>query len=287
MVHSTKGLAAPNLRRNTAGVLKYVVLFTLAAIQFFPLVWLLDFSLAKNGDLFGPQFLVWPNPPQWINYQKAWTDGNIPQYFFNSLLVNAVTIVLTVVLVLLLSYAFTRMQWKLRGLVKGVVILGMMIPIHVTLLPNFFTFNALGIKNSYFALIIPYVAFAIPLGVFLMTSFMENNPLSIEESAVIDGCGIWRILFSIVLPLNKPAIITIAVTTFLSSWNEFIMASTYLNSETYRTLPFAVYNFAGRYASDYAVQFAVMTLTTIPAILLYILFNEQMTKGIMLGAVKA
>lgn len=265
----------------------FIILLLFACVQLFPLIWLVDFSLCKNGDMFGASILKWPSPPQFQNYATAWVNGNIPRFFLNSVIVNAATIVLTIVLVLTLSYAFTRMEWKLRGLFLGIVLLGLMIPIHVTLLPNYFTFKAVGIKNSYFALIIPYVAFSLPIGVFLMTSFMESTPKAIEEAAVIDGCGVWRIIYNVVLPLNKPAIVAIVVTTFLSSWNEFIMAMTYLSNDVYRTLPFAVYNFKGRYSSNYSVQFAVMTITALPALILYIIFNEQMTKGILLGSVKA
>ena len=274
-------------RRKFSQAVILFLLILLSVIQFFPLVWLVDFSFAKTSDLFGPNFLIWPDPPQYQNYVTAWVDGHIFPYFINSFVVNVVTIVLTIVIVLAMSYAFVRMEWKLRSLAYGLVVVGMMIPIHVTLLPNFFSFNALKINDSFFGLIIPYVAFSIPLGVFLLASYMENNPKTVEEAAVIDGCNIWQVIFQIVFPLNKPAIITIAVTTFLSSWNEFIMAATYLTSDTYRTLPFAVYNFSGQYASNYAVQFAVMTLTSIPALIVYIIFNEQMTRGIMLGAVKA
>jgi raffinose/stachyose/melibiose transport system permease protein len=116
---------------------------------------------------------------------------------------------------------------------------------------------------------------------------MESMPRAMEESAVIDGCGVWRIILNIVMPLNKPALVAVVVTTFLSSWNEFIMAVTYLNDNRFRTLPFSIYNFAGRYSADYAVQFAVMTVTALPTIVLFIIFNEQMTKGIMLGGIKA
>ncbi|GHT77393.1 sugar ABC transporter permease [Spirochaetia bacterium] len=268
-------------------LIMYIILVFFAGIQLFPLVWLVDFSLLNNSDLFGPRILVWPEHPRFENYVKAWVHGDIPRLFLNSIIVNAATIVLTVLLVTMLSYAFTRMQWKLKKVFFRAVLIGLMIPIHVTLLPNFFTFSALGLRNSYFGLIIPYVAFSLPIGVFLMSSFIESMSRSVEESAIIDGCGVWRIIFNIVMPLNKPALVAIVVTTFLNSWNEFIMAVTYLNDNRFRTLPFSVYNFAGRYSSDYAVQFAVMTITALPTIVLFIVFNEQMTKGIMLGSVKS
>jgi raffinose/stachyose/melibiose transport system permease protein len=276
-----------NKRIPTSRIVMYVILIFFAGIQIFPLVWLIDFSLLGNSDLFGPHILVWPKHPRLENYVKAWTDGDIPRLFMNSLIVNAVTIVLTVLLVSMLSYAFTRMIWKLKKFFFRIVITGLMIPIHVTLLPNFFTFSAVGLRNSYLGLIIPYTAFSLPIGVFLLSSYMESMSRAMEESAVIDGCGVWRIIFNIVMPLNKPALVAIVVTTFLNSWNEFIMAVTYLNDNKFRTLPFSVYNFAGRYSADYAVQFAVMTITALPTILLFIVFNEQMTRGIMLGGIKA
>jgi raffinose/stachyose/melibiose transport system permease protein len=186
----------------------------------------------------------------------------------------------------MMGYALIRMEWKLRKIALTFILLGMMIPIHATLLPNFITFQKVGIKDSYLALIIPYVAFALPLAVFLMTGFLESIPKAIEESAVIDGCGIFRIIFSIILPLTKPAIVTIVIMTFLNTWNEFIMAATYLSSDKFRTLPFAVYNFAGQYASNYSVQFAVMTLVALPSLIIYIILNEHITKGVTVGALK-
>lgn len=254
--------------------------------QLFPLIWLVDFSLCKSGDLFASGILKWPDPPQYQNYVRAWVDGNFLKFLLNSVVVTTVTIAATVFLSLTLGYAFTRMQWKLRGLFLNIILLGMMIPIHATLLPNFLTFRVLGLLNTYEGLIIPYVAFSMPISIFVMTGFLESVPKSLEESAIIDGCGLYSIIFRIVMPLTKPAVITVAILTFLSSWNEFIMAVTYLSDDKYRTLPFAVMNFAGQYASDYAIQFAVMALTALPAIVVYVLFNEQITKGVTAGAVK-
>jgi raffinose/stachyose/melibiose transport system permease protein len=267
-----------------------IIIFTILAIasiaQLFPLVWLVDFSLAKSGDLFGSEILKWPSDPQFINYKTAWIDGKIPQYLFNSVVINLITIVLTVLLSVMMGYALVRMRWKFRKIVMTIILLGLMIPIHATLLPNFITFKAVGIQDSYLSLIIPYVAFSIPMGVFLMSGFMESIPRAIEEAAIIDGCGIFRIIFSIILPITRPAISTLVIMTFLNTWNEFIMAATYLSSDKYKTLPFAVYNFAGQYASNYAVQFAVMALVALPSLIIYILMNEQITKGAMAGAVK-
>jgi len=279
-----------NKRNKRPLKLPKIIIFTILSIasiaQLFPLVWLVDFSLCKSGDLFGSEILKWPSDPQFINYKTAWVDGKIPQYLFNSIFINVATIVLTVLFSLMMGYALVRMKWRIRKSVMTFILLGLMIPIHATLLPNFITFKAVGIQDSYLSLILPYVAFGLPLGVFLMSGFLESIPRALEEAAVIDGCGVFKIIFYIILPITRPAISTVVIMTFLNTWNEFIMAATYLSSDQYKTLPFAVYNFAGQYASNYAVQFAVMALVALPSLIIYIVLNEHITKGAMAGAVK-
>lgn len=123
-------------------------------------------------------------------------------------------------------------------------------------------------------------------GFFQMTSFLESIPVELEEAAVMDGCGIYRIIFQIITPMLKSSIATVAIMTFLNNWNEFMMASTYLSSQKWKTLPFSVLEFTGQYSSNYAVQFAVMALTAAPAVIVYILLNKHITKGAAMGAVK-
>jgi raffinose/stachyose/melibiose transport system permease protein len=263
------------------------ILFLLVSFgQLFPLIWLVDFSFNSSSDFFSSSVLKWPSSPQWQNYVNAWVDGKFPKYLLNSVLISAVTIILTVFLSLSLAYAFTRMQWKTRSFFFTIILLGIMIPIHATLLPNFAIFKSLGLTNSYLGLILPYTAVSVPLGTFILSGFLRSIPGAIEESAVMDGCSIYRIVFQIIMPLTMPALVTIAVTTFLTCWNEFIMASTFLSKDSLKTLPFSVMNFTGQYSSDYGSQFAVMVLTSIPAIIIYAIFNEQITKGVTAGAVK-
>lgn len=137
-----------------------------------------------------------------------------------------------------------------------------------------------------FALLIPYVAFSLPQGFFLTSSYMDSVPKELEEAAVIDGCGVYRTLLIIVLPMMKASIATVSIMTYLNNWNEFVMAMTFLSSPDWKTLPFAVLEFTGQYSSDYAIQFAVMTLSALPAIIIYILLNKNITKGVAMGAVK-
>lgn len=186
----------------------------------------------------------------------------------------------------MMSYAFVRMRWRLRGVVFSILMLGMMIPVHSTLLPNFIIFKKMGLLNTYLGLIIPYIAFQLPVSTMLMTGFMKNIPRSLEEAAVIDGCNIGQIIFKIFFPIVKPAIVTVSVMSFIGIWNEFIMAATFLTDESKKTLPFAMLNFTGEYMADYSAQFAILTLIAIPSVIIYLILSEQVTRGVTDGAVK-
>ena len=258
----------------------------MAVVQIFPLIWLLDFSLATSNEMFTNGLLIIPEEIQWGNYVKAFVDGHFLLYLKNSVLINGLAVLFVIVISIMAAFAINRMHWKLNGLVKTLMLMGMMIPIHATLLPNYKIYNAVGITDTIWALLIPYVAFSLPQGLFLMTGFIEGVPKELEEAAVIDGCGIYRIILNVVTPLLKPSIATVSIMTFLNNWNEFMMASTYLSSPTWKTLPFSVLEFTGQYSSNYAVQFAVMALTAAPAVIVYIILNKHITKGVAMGAVK-
>lgn len=184
------------------------------------------------------------------------------------------------------SFACMRMNWKLSGAIKTLLLMGMMIPIHATLLPNHAIYDKLGLTDTIWALLIPYIAFSLPQGVFLTSSFMNSIPRELEEAALIDGFGIYRIVFVIITPLMKSSLVTVAIMTYLNNWNEFMMASTYLSTKKWKKLPFAILEFTGQYSSNYAVQFAVMALTAAPALLIYLFLNKYITKGVAAGAVK-
>lgn len=266
--------------------LLWAVLILVAVVQIFPLIWLADFSLASSNEMFTSGLLVIPKKIQWGNYVKAFIDGHFLLYLKNSILINGLAVILVLLVSIMAGFACRRMNWKLRGLVKTLLLMGMMIPIHATLLPNYKIFNQLGLTDTIWALLIPYVAFSLPQGLFLMSSFMESIPVELEEAAVMDGCGIYRIVFRIITPMMKLSIATVSIMTFLNNWNEFMMASTYLSSPKWKTLPFSVLEFTGQYSSNYAVQFAAMALTAAPAVIVYILLNKHITKGVAMGAVK-
>ena len=267
-------------------VILWMVLIIVAIIQLFPLIWLVDFSLGSSNEMFTNGLLIIPEKIRWDNYVKAFVDGNFLHYLRNSVLINTLAVVLVIIISIMAAFACQRMKWKLNGLISTLLVMGMMIPIHATLLPNYKIYSTLHLTDTIWALLIPYVAFSLPQGMFLMTGFIQSVPKELEEAAVMDGCGIYRIVFQIITPLLKPSIATVAIMTFLNNWNEFMMASTYLSSPTWKTLPFSVLEFTGEYSSNYAVQFAVMALTAAPAVIVYVILNKHITKGVAMGAVK-
>lgn len=267
-------------------VVMWVILLAFAVVQIFPLIWLADFSLASNNEMFTNGLLVMPEKIRWDNYVTAFVDGHFLLYLKNSLVVNVLAVILVLILSVMMGFACTRMHWKLSGTVRGLILLGLMIPIHATLLPNYIIYDKLHLLDSMWALLIPYVAFSLPQGLFLTGSFMESIPKEIEEAAVIDGCGIYRIIAIIMVPMLKTSLVTVSIMTFLNNWNEFMMATTYLSSPTWKTLPFSVLEFTGIYSSNYSVQFAVMALTAAPMVILYLILNRHITEGVAMGAVK-
>lgn len=261
-----------------------LVLF--AFTQLFPLLWVFLYSIQKSGDLFGPELLKLPAEPQWSNYARAWSDGRILQYGWNSVVVVAASTVVSTALSFCMAYAIARMRWRLKSFALGAITLGMVVPIHTTLLPNFIWFGWFGLVDTRVGLVIPYVAFTLSFNTLIYLGPLQNLPPSLEEAALIDGASWPRILWRVVLPLVTPATITVAVMTFLTNWNEFIMANTYLATEELRTLPFSIIRFQGQYSSDYAVQFACMVIVALPALALYLWFSKRIMAGATAGAIK-
>lgn len=285
-MRKTRNSSGMRIKRTPGNIAMLAVLVLFSVIQLFPLIWMADFSLANSNELFTKGLLIIPEKIRWDNYINAFVDGHFLLYFKNSLIINTLAVLCVLTISVMASFACTRMRWKFAPVVGGLLLLGMMIPIHATLLPNFVIYDRLRLTDTIWALLIPYVAFSLPQGVFLTSSFMLSIPREIEEAAVIDGCGIFRMLAVVIVPMLKPALVTVAIMTYLNNWNEFIMATTYLSTPKWKTLPFAILEFTGQYSSNYGVQFAVMTLTALPAVIIYIILNKHITKGVTMGAVK-
>lgn len=274
------------LNINVPKVIIQTLLLVFSIIQIYPLLFLLFFSLKDNNEIYSGNVMGLPEKFLWSNYKNAIVNANVGYYLFNSIMVTFIVIVISGLLACMVSYAIARMKVKINGFVKAFFSLGLMIPLHAVLLPVFIMLRNLKMLNSYQALIIPYIAFALPMAIFFMIGFFETLPKELEESAFLDGCGIFKTFFHIMLPLVKPALATISVFTFLSTWNEMMFAITFINSEKYRTLTVGIMQMVGKYTTDWGTMGAGLMVATIPTVLIYLIFSRQVQSGMVSGAVK-
>lgn len=213
-------------------------------------------------------------------------EGGFIRYFCNSVFVLLVALILILFLASCAAYPLARFRFKLNGMIYGLIVACMAIPIHITLIPVFQMTKRMGIYDSLYALIGPDVAFALPISVFILTNFMKGIPVEIEESAEMDGCSKYRMFFQIILPLTKPGLSTLAIYNGVNIWNEFSFAYTLTQSVKNRTLPLAVWDFQGQYSMNTPMIMAVLTLTVLPMLILFIFAQDKLVKGMTSGAVK-
>lgn len=257
-----------------------------AVIQIFPLYWLLTFSLKENSEIFGGNLVGIPAIFLWQNYEKALVNGKTAIYLANSLFVTTFTIIITVVFSIMAAYALTRMNWKFRKQTLMLFIIGLMVPIHAALLPVLIMLRQMKLTNTYWSLILPYVAFAIPMAIMIFTGFIQSIPKELEESACIDGCNIYKTFFKIIMPLLKPAIATVAIFTFLQSWNELMFAVVFISNDRFKTLPVGIQSMAGQYSTEWGPIGAALVVATLPTIIIYLLMSKQVQSSLIMGAVK-
>jgi len=187
--------------RNLKKAAAWCFLGVLAVTQVYPLLWLLLYSLKTTSEILEGRFFALPKSFQWGNYVEAFTSGEYPKYIFNSIIVTGISLILTIFFGAMVSYAITRFKWRYGNAVLLVFMIGIMIPIQSTLLPLMVIFKNMNILNTHASIIIPYVAFALPMAVFILSGFLRSVPHEIEESAMIDGASIYRTFVSIILPI--------------------------------------------------------------------------------------
>ena len=266
------------------GMITTVCLIVVTAIQLFPLYWMFTFSLKSNKEIFGGNVIGLPQNWEWDNYVKIFEKAHLGRYLINSMVVTGLTIAFTLVLSAMATYAIVRLKWRLSGIVYFIFLTGMMLSIHAVLLPLFV--NLKPILDTYWALILPYVAFAMPTAILLMVGTLESLPKELEEAAFIDGASIYRVFWQIIMPLMKPILSTVAILTFLSSWNEMMLAIAFVSGEKYKTITVGVNDMVGKYSTKWGLIGAGLTIATIPTLVLYVFLSKNIQKSLAMGAVK-
>lgn len=263
----------------------YIALILFAIINAYPIIWMAINSF-KTEKEFAINQLGLPKKFVLENYTAAWDIANLGVLFKNSIFITLTATLLTVIVGALASYFLSRFEFRMSKLLYGFFVFGLLIPIHATLVPMFILMKNLGLLNTPITLIFPYMAFHLPITIFILTSFMKSFPKDIEESAIMDGCGIYRIFWSIILPMSRPAIATVVILNFIYNWNEFSFALVLINDSNLQTLPLGLANFAGQFTTNYGAQMAGLTMSLIPIVIFYIIFEKNIVKGMTAGAVK-
>ena len=254
-------------------------------IALVPFFFMVMNSFRKQFDMLSQGVFHMPDPWYFENYVNVVANGFFG-YFLRSVIVVAVSMVLMLAIASFAAYPLSRMKFKLRGLLYAGIVAMMSIPMHVTLIPIFKMTTDMGLYDTLWSLIGPYVTFALPMSVFILTAFMSTIPKEIEESAEIDGCGKYRTFFTMILPLSKSGLSTLAIYNGVSMWNEFAFANTLIQSPSNKTLPLALGQFKGEHSMDIPLILTVLVLSVLPMLILFIIFQDKLVKGMMAGAVK-
>ncbi|WP_082797511.1 carbohydrate ABC transporter permease [Neobacillus drentensis] len=264
------------------GVLIWFSLFALVII--YPIIWLGLSGLKSNADFF---LNTWRLPEEWLwkNYKAAW-DAGIGHFFLNSVFITVVSVVTVLLLGSMAAYGLSRFQFKGQNILLVIILSGLMLAPQVSLIPLYKLLQAIGLYNTYWALILPYVAFQLPFSIFLMRSYFLSIPKELEESAIIDGCNSWKVYRHIIVPMGKPIIASCALLTGMNVWNEFMFALVFVEDSALRTIPVGLMNLRSQLNTNFGIQLAGLAISALPMIIAYIVFQKQFVRGLSAGSVK-
>ena len=262
-----------------------LILFSLTCI--FPIIWM-GYSSLKEKRAFNADIIGLPKKPSLVNYSRILSnpDYHLSESMLNSVRTTALSIVFIIVFSFVVGYILARVSFRLNRVLYAMFLLGMLIPVHSLLVPIYVVFRNCGISNQWFTLIFPYVSFGLPMGIFLMEGYVKGIPVSLEEAAAIDGSSFSYTMWYIIMPICKPILVTIGIIQVFACWNEFSFALVLIKDVTLQTVPLALTQFRGQFASDYPKQMAAMLITMSPIFILYFAFSKQIIKGMITGAVK-
>jgi raffinose/stachyose/melibiose transport system permease protein len=266
----------------------YLIVLVFVIIQVYPIFWVIISSFKTQTEVAQNAPYSFPGSLYLGNYIRMFTNSKIPTYFLNSSIVAILTLLFTVVIGAPAAYAIEKLKFKAGAKIMTFFLLGIMIPIFVSLLPMFQIYNALGLRNTYFSLILPQVGFNLPICIYLYSGFMRYVPDSLMESAYLDGAGSFTIFRKIIMPMSINTTITIITFNFIFIWNEFIFANTFMTSSKMKTLPLGLNDFVGLYGfTDWGATYAAITVTILPTLLIYFILNKNVIEGMASGAVKS
>lgn len=275
------------IKKITKAAVTKILIAALVLIEVYPLFWMITASLKQQSE--------WTTKPAYAlnegfyfqNYIDAWTRGNMATFFKNSLIATVVSLFFIVLFTVTVSFAVTKMEWKFKGFVSKYFEFGIMIPVVTALMPLFQIFSAMGLLNTRLCLILTYTAFGLSLSILLTTGYLRSFPDEIMEAAVIDGCGIYKLMWHVVVPLMKNSIVTVLVLQFFFKWNDLVFSMTFISSTKLKTVQTGLLYFKDEFgAKNWGAIFASVSMCVIPMLILYMILNKRVIEGMTAGAIK-
>jgi N-acetylglucosamine transport system permease protein len=259
-----------------------------AILVIFPLAWMVMTAFKTDQEIF---FSPWALPavPQLDNFVRAWTQASIGKYFVNSLIVVAGSLTLTLLFSSMAAYVLARYEFPGSRIVYYLFLIGLMFPIFLALVPLFFVVRDLRMLSTYHGLILVYTAYSLPFSIFFLTSFFRTLPSEVAEAALVDGASHYTIFFRVMLPMARPGLISIGIFNFLGQWNQFILPLVLVPDRERYVLSqgLAFLAIQQGYQNDWSALFAGLTITMLPVIVVYIVFQRRLEQGLTAGALKA
>lgn len=251
-----------------------------------PLLFMLVTSLKTENEIFTSSPFSLPSAAQWDNFAKAIQTGSFFTAFGNSLFIAVIKVPVGLFVSAAAAFALSRIRFRFNKLLLGAFALGSMVPIQVALGPLFKTILSLGLLNTPWGVILPYIGFGLPYQIFILYGFFSSIPREIDESVRVDGGGNLRLFLQIVLPLSKPALAALFILDFVSTWNEYAIALVILQSKSSMTIPLAIQSFQSQFTSSYGPLNAFTVMSILPVVIVYLLFQRYFVQGMFTGAVK-
>jgi len=270
-----------------AKVLPHLLLIAFSLIMIYPVIWWVGASLKSVAELSLPT--IWPTELMWENYTKGWNYSNqhsFGRFFANTLLMELGNVVGGVLTAALVAYGFGRLNFKLRGMWFAILLLTMMLPTQVTIVPQYILFNSFGFTDSYVPLVLPHFFGGGAFFIFLLVQFIRGLPRDLDEAAKIDGASVYGIFFRIILPLIKPALVTVGIFTFIWSWDDFFGQLLYLSSVSKFTVGLGLRMFIDQFDVQWGQLLAMSLLSVMPSALIFMFAQKYFVEGIATTGLK-
>lgn len=266
-------------------ILIYVLAVIWVVITIYPLIFLLQNSLKTSTEFFMGDVWTLPGRFSLATYQRVWAT-HFARFLVNSLFVVSISLLILLLAGSSAAFGLSRIRFRLRGVFYYLFVGGLTIPVHITLIPVYIITRKLGIYDTLWALVGPFVAFNMPVAVFVLASFMGDIPASLEEAGYIDGASRFQVFWNVVLPISRPAVTAVGIYNAVILWNEFIFPLVLINSNSKRPLTLALWNFQGEFSADVPAMMAALLLSMIPLLIFYAITKERLIEGLVAGALK-